>query len=183
MGGGKDTNASAAWLGAMTGDSRVEVHPGREAVVDFDPALTFECVDECTWCCTHGVLLYEEDFYELAARESLDNTTQFRGEDFVKKESKDRDEHVGEDGEACVFLRDDGLCSLHAEHDWKPTRCSVYPLSVSVEDGDIHVDVRESAWEHCEGMNVSERKVIENLDAFLPEILWELDDPSSDREL
>ena len=40
---------------------RVEVYPDREAVVDFDPSLTFECVDDCTWCCRHGVLLYETD--------------------------------------------------------------------------------------------------------------------------
>jgi Fe-S-cluster containining protein len=165
----------------MSAGTRVEVHPGCEAVVDFDPALTFECVDSCTWCCHHGVLLYERDFYALAERESLESTTTARGEDFVKKEAKDREEHVGEDGEACVFLRDDGLCELHAEHDWKPTRCSVYPLSVTVEGGDIHVGIRDSAFEHCEGLDVSDRKVIENLDAFLPEVLWELDDPASDR--
>ena len=162
----------------------VEVHPGRYAVVDFDPALTFECVDECTWCCHHGVLLYERDLLELAARESLSEAViDFRGHDFVRKEGKDRTDHVGEDGEACFFLRDDGLCALHAEHGWKPTRCSVFPLAVSVEDGDIHVDVRESAREHCEGLGVSERRVIEHLDAFLPELLWELDDPESDVEL
>jgi hypothetical protein len=44
-----------------TDESRVEVHPDRYAVVDFDPELTFECVDECTWCCHHGVLLYGQD--------------------------------------------------------------------------------------------------------------------------
>ena len=163
---------------------RVEVYPGREAVVDFDPDLTFECVDDCTWCCQHGVLLYDKDFLELAERESVNRaTTQFRGEDFVRREEKDREEHVAEDGAACYFLRDDGLCALHDEHDWKPARCSVFPLAVTVEDGDIHVDVRDSAHEHCEGLNVSERRVVDELDAFLPEYLWDLDDPSSDREL
>jgi Fe-S-cluster containining protein len=164
--------------------TRVEVHPGKEAVVDFDPDLTFECVEECTWCCTHGVLLYEHDLLELAARESLNEAvTQFKSHDFVRKEPKARTEHVGEDGQACFFLRDDGLCRLHLEHDWKPTRCSVFPLAVTVEEGDIHVGVRESAHEHCEGLNVSERRVIDHLDAFLPELLWELDDPASDTEL
>lgn len=163
---------------------RVEVYPGREVVVDFDPDLTFECVEDCTWCCQHGVLLYEEDFYELAERAPLDETTtKFRGQDFVRKEDKDRDEHVGDDGQACYFLRDDGLCALHDEHDWKPARCSVFPLAVSVEDGEIHVGIRESAHEHCDGLDVSERRVIDNLDAFLPELLWDLDDPSSEREL
>jgi Fe-S-cluster containining protein len=167
-----------------THETRVEVHPERYAVVDFDPSLTFECVEECTWCCHHGVLLYEQDLLELAARESLtDVIEEFRGRDFVRKEEKERDEHVGEDGAACYFLREDGLCALHAEHDWKPTRCSVFPLAVSVADGEIHVDVRDSAREHCEGLNVSERRVIEHLDAFLPELLWDLDDPSSDVEL
>ncbi len=164
---------------------RVEVHPGREAVVDFDPALTFECVDDCSWCCHHGVLLYEQDLLELAAREDLSEaTTRFRGADFVPRESKAEGHgHADADGEACFFLREDGLCALQAEHDWKPTRCSVFPLAVTVEDGDIHVDVRESAREHCDGLDVSERRVIDELDAFLPELLWELDDPSTELAL
>jgi len=162
---------------------RVEVHPGKAAVVDFDPSLTFECVDDCTWCCHHGVLLYEKDLLELAARESLnETTTQFRGEDFVRQEGKARDDHVDESGQACYFLRDDGLCALHAEHDWKPARCSVFPLHVTVEDGEIHVSVRETAHEHCEGLNVSDRRVVDHLDAFLPELLWELDDPETRRQ-
>jgi hypothetical protein len=162
---------------------RVEVRPGQEAVVRFDPDLTFECVDGCTWCCHHGVLLYEPDYYTLAEHAELaDTTTQFRGEEFVRKESKSHD-YAGEDGEACVFLREDGYCSLHAEHDWKPTRCSVFPLAVSLEAGDIHVDVRDSAHEHCDGLGESDRLVIEHLDAFLPELLWELEDPRTEREL
>jgi len=163
---------------------RVEVHPGRDAVVEFDPDLTFECVDECTWCCHHGVLLYERDFLELAECASLsETTTQVRGEDFVRREEKDRDEHVGTDGEACVFLREDGRCTLHAEEDWKPTRCSVFPLHVEVENGDIHVSVREEARDHCEGLGVSERRVLDHLADFLPELLWELEDPETYRVL
>jgi Fe-S-cluster containining protein len=162
---------------------RVEVHPGKEAVVDFDPDLTFECVDDCTWCCHHGVLLYERDLFELAARESLSEAvTEFRGRDFVRQETKDHD-HAGADGQACFFLREDGLCALHDEHDWKPARCSVFPLEVSVADGDIHVGVREEAHEHCDGLDVSERRVVDHLDAFLPELLWELDDPTTKVEL
>ncbi|PSP15117.1 hypothetical protein BRC62_08220 [Halobacteriales archaeon QH_10_67_13] len=163
---------------------RVEVYPGKEAVVEFDPELTFECVDGCTWCCHHGVLLYEKDLFELADHAPLSaSTTEARGETFVTKEKKNREHDVGADGQACYFLREDGLCALHAEHDWKPARCSVFPLGVHVEDGDIHVSVRETAREHCEGLNVSERPVIEHLDAFLPELLWELNDPATRREL
>jgi hypothetical protein len=162
---------------------RIEVHPGKEVVVDFDPDLTFECVDECTWCCHHGVLLYERDLFELADRASLEESTvQFHGEDFVNREPKDHD-HTDEDGRACYFLREDGLCALQAEHDWKPTRCSVFPLGVRVEDGDLVAEVREAAEDHCEGLNVSDRRVIEHLDAFLPELLWELEDPSTWLEL
>ena len=165
-------------------EQRVEVYPGREVVVDFDSSLTFECVDECTWCCHHGVLLYEQDLFELAEHAPLgDSTTQVRGADFVRKENKDRDNHVGDDGEACYFLREDGLCALQAEHDWKPTRCSVFPLAVSVENGDLHVDIREKAHEHCEGLDVSERRIIDHLDAFLPSLLWELDNPETRRRL
>ena len=166
-----------------SGSRRVEVYPGKEAVVEFDPALTFECVPDCTWCCHHGVLLYDDDFYELAQRASLAETTEtFRGEDFVRKEEKDHD-HVGEDGEACVFLREDGLCALHAEHDWKPTRCSVFPLEVREVDGEIHVDVRGEAHEHCDGLGVSDRRLVDELDAFLPPLLWELEDPDTERAL
>jgi hypothetical protein len=173
-------------------DGAVEVHPGKEAVVAFDPDLTFECVDDCTWCCHHGVLLYERDFLRLAGCASLaEATTQARGEDFVRRESKAREAHTAEDGQACFFLREDGLCALHDEHDWKPARCSVFPLSVHVEPGDrtprpggdIHVSIRSEAREHCDGLGVSERRVIDHLDAFLPALLWELDDPATRREL
>ena len=134
----------------------VEVYAGNEVVADFDPALTFECVEDCTWCCHHGVLLYEPDLLALADCANLGEvTTQFQGRDFVRQETKDRDDHVDEDGAACYFLRDDGLCSLHADHD-----C-------------------EAAQDHCDGLHVSERRVVDNLDAFLPAVLWELDDPTT----
>lgn len=163
---------------------RVEVYPEKEVVVDFDPELTFECVDDCTWCCQHGVLLYEPDFFGLAERADLNEaTTQFKGHDFVKREPKDREEHVADDGQACFFLDENGLCELHAEHDWKPARCSVFPLEVGVEADGFHVSVREEAHEHCEGLGVSEHKVIDHLDAFLPERLWALPDPTTKVEL
>jgi hypothetical protein len=174
------------------GARSIEVHPGKEVVVDFDPQLTFECVEDCTWCCHHGVMLYEPDFLALAECASLSEaTTEARGQDFVRREPKRREEDVAEDGQACFFLRDDGLCALHADHDWKPARCSVFPLEVTVEDGDltgresgdIHVSVREEAYDHCDGLNVSERRVVDHLDAFLPEVLWDLDDPETRREL
>ena len=164
-------------------DLRIEVYPGREVVVEFDPELTFECVEGCTWCCHHGVLLYDRDLFGLAERANLaETTTEFRGQPFVQKAQKAHD-HVGEDGMACTFLDGDGLCTLHAEHDWKPTRCSVFPLGIWVDDGDLHVDIRESAREHCEGLGETDRRLIDNLDAFLPAQLWELDDPTTRREL
>lgn len=162
---------------------RVEVYPGKEVVVEFDPSLTFECVEGCTWCCQYGVFLYESDLLELVDSAPLDGSVErARGRDFVRTEDKDHDA-TGPDGRACYFLREDGLCALEAEHDWKPTRCSVFPLSVRVEGGEIHVDVRGEAREHCEGLNVSERRVIDNLEAFLPELLWDLEDPSTRIEL
>lgn len=168
----------------MTDASPVEVHPGCEAIVEFDPDLTFECVPDCTWCCHHGVLLYGRDLLELAQRESLDDAVkQLRGRDFVRREEKDRDDYVDVDDHACYFLRDDGLCALHAEHDWKPARCSVFPLEVHVENDDIHVSIREEAHAHCDGLDVSERRLIDHLDAFLPRLLWELDDPTTKIEL
>lgn len=163
---------------------RVEVYPGCEAVVAFDSERTFDCVDSCTWCCHHGVLLYDPDFAELADHADLTESTRaYRGRQFVPRESKDRTTHVAADGGACHFLRDDGLCGLHAEHDWKPTRCSIFPLEVTVETGEIHVSIRDDAETHCEGMDVTDRRLIDNLDAFLPEVLWELPDPETRVEL
>ncbi|PSQ19695.1 hypothetical protein BRD00_01280 [Halobacteriales archaeon QS_8_69_26] len=162
---------------------RVEVHPGKEAVVEFDPSLTFECVDGCTWCCHHGVLLYDRDLLELARRANLEETTvEYRGERWVPREDADHD-HTAEDGAACHFLTDDGLCALQVEGDWKPTRCSVFPLGVRLENGDLRVEVRDSAHEHCEGLNVSERRVVDELDAFLPAVLWDLPNPDTEREV
>ena len=170
--------------GIEEGTRRVEVHPGCEAVVEFDPDRTFECVDSCTWCCHHGVLVYDHDLLELAARADLgESTTTYRGRRFVPREDKDRAEHIAEDGTACRFLDDEGLCTLHAEHDWKPTRCSVFPLDVTTEDGEIHVSIREDAKTHCEGLDVTDRRLIDHLDAFLPEGLWDIEHPETKLEL
>lgn len=159
---------------------RVEVHPGKEAVVDFDPARTFECVPECTWCCYHGVYLYENEFYVLAEHADLnETTTQYRGHDFIRREPKDRAEHVDIDGEACTFLDEQGHCELHADVDWKPARCSVFPLDVTVQDEEIHIGIRDDAERNCDGLGVSERRIVEHLDAFLPPVLWDVDDPTT----
>jgi hypothetical protein len=151
---------------------RVEVYPGREAVVEFDPGLTFECVDGCTWCCHRGVFLSGDEFDRLAAH--ADAATTVDGRTKVRREDKARDEHVDVDGAACYFLTDEGLCALQDEHDWKPATCSLFPLEASLEAGALHVDVRADAERNCEGLGVSERRVVDHLDAFLPELLWEL---------
>jgi hypothetical protein len=171
----------------MGSDARVvEVHDGKTVVVDFDSELTFECVDGCTWCCHRGVTLSEADLRALTAHaDGAAATTTVAGEPYVRREDKDREDHVSIDGRACYFLDDDGLCALEANHDWKPTRCSVFPLAVTVEPGDltareggdIHVSVREDAKRNCDGLDVSERSVVDNLDAFLPKALWDLDSP------
>lgn len=163
---------------------RVEVHPNKEAIVRFDPRRTFHCVDECSWCCERGVLLYEPDLFDFAAYASIANATvDLNGHTFTDREEKDRESHVGPDGKACVFLDGEGKCELHAEHDWKPTRCSVFPLEVDLVDGELVVDVRDDAETHCEGMDVGERRLIDNLDAFLPPTLWTLPDPRTSIEL
>lgn len=169
----------------LRGDGRwVEVHPGKEALVRFDPGRTFHCVDECTWCCHHGVLLYDPDVFSLAEHASLaDTTVERRGRRFVKKEEKGADDPAGDDGQACSFLDEAGKCRLHAEHDWKPTRCSVFPLQIEVESGDLVVDIRGDARTHCEGLDVGERRLIDHLDAFLPPVLWTLEDPATAIEL
>lgn len=165
-------------------DPRVEVYPGKEAIVRFDPDRTFTCVDDCSWCCERGVVLYEDDLFELAEYASLtDSTAEEHGLTFVDREQKDRSDHVGPDGAACYFLDADGRCILHAEHDWKPTRCSVFPLQVTVVDDDLAVDIRADAERHCEGLDVTERRLIDHLDAFLPSLLWELSDPRTDLDL
>ena len=160
---------------------RLEVYPDREAIVEFDPATTFECVDECTWCCHHGVLLYEPDFFTLAGTANLSEAlTTVRGEEFIRTIEPDRSTHVDEDGRACYFLDGDGKCALQLSADWKPTRCSVFPLHVERRGDELHVDIRDSATEHCEGLGVSDRRIVDHLDAFLPELLWELECPDTD---
>ena len=42
---------------------------------------------------------------------------------------------------------------------------------VHVEGGDIHVSIREAAHEHCDGLDVSERRVIDNLEASNRKVL------------
>ncbi len=167
---------------SSTHQYRVEVYDGCEAVVEFDPELTFECVESCTWCCHNGVPLYEPEVSELAAREGLDAVKRVGDREVVGREDKDREDHRSIDGRACHFLDDDGLCALQRDHDWKPVRCSVFPLSVHVEDGDLHVSLHDSARGYCEGLNVSERRLVDHLDAFLPRLLWELPDPTTEPE-
>lgn len=125
-------------------------------------------------------MLYEPDLFRLADHASLaETTTEVRGQTFIRREGKDRTEHVGVDGAACAFLAEDGMCSLQAEYDWKPTRCSVFPLDVSREGGEIVVDIREDAERNCDGLDETDRRLIDHLDAFLPPILWELDSPDT----
>jgi len=163
---------------------RVEVYPDREVVVEFDPDLTFECVDDCTWCCHHGVLLYDRDLLELAQRANLaETTTEFRGEKFVTREAKDRDDHVAEDGHACAFCGRTASARYTSRKTGNPLGVRSSRWASGSRDGDLHVDIRDSAHEHCEGLNVSDRSVIDNLEAFLPEVLWDLENPDSDREL
>ena len=165
----------------MTVPQTIEVHPGCRAVVELDPELVFECVQQCSWCCHIGVLLYDRDRRELQAREPSCPAIQRSGEwRFIERQPKARETHVGEDGEACFFLRDDGRCALHVEHDWKPTRCSVFPLQVFFEGGELRVAVRQVAREHCAGLGEGQRRIVDQLDELLPVLLWELGNPSTD---
>ena len=164
--------------------TRVEIYPDKEAIVRFDPERTFTCVDSCTWCCHHGVLLYGPDLDQLAEKESLaESTESIRGHPFVRKESKARMTAVDDAGEACYYLDDDGLCHLQKEHNWKPTRCSVFPLDITLRGDALEVSIRETAETHCEGMDVGDRRLIDHLDAFLPPQLWDLPDPTTHIEL
>ncbi|WP_254535683.1 hypothetical protein [Halomarina litorea] len=160
---------------------RVEVHPGCEAVVEFDPDLTFECVPQCTWCCHRGVPLFDGERADLARYVDPEAVTARVGDrDVIGREDKGREEYVDVDGRACHFLGDDGQCGLQVDHGWKPARCSVFPLSVHVEGDDLHVSLHESAGQYCEGLNVSDWRVVDHLDAFLPRALWDLPDPTTE---
>lgn len=157
---------------------RVEVYPGKEAVVEFDPDRTFECVDDCTWCCHRGVFLSDEEADRLADYADVEAvTTRVDGRTKIRREDKARTDHVDVDGRACHFLDDEGLCALQDEHGWKPTACSVFPLEVAIVDGAVHVDVRADAERNCDGLDVRDRRLVDHLDAFLPEGLWASDEP------
>lgn len=125
-------------------------------------------------------MLYEPDLFELANYASLaEVTTEVRGNPFIRRSEKDREDYVDVDDYACHFLNDEGRCTLHAEHDWKPTRCSVFPLEVVAVDGEIVVDIRENAERNCEGLDETDQRLIDHLDAFLPPILWDIEIPDT----
>lgn len=123
-------------------------------------------------------MLYESDFSALLDRESItDSVEPLFGREFITTIAQPDNEYADSEQRACYYLDSDGKCELHRTHDWKPTRCSVFPLEITVEDDELHVDIRDEARDHCEGLSVSDRRIIDHLDAFLPEVLWELDDP------
>jgi hypothetical protein len=121
------------------------------------------------------VFLAESELAGLAEHVDTDAvTTTVDGRPKIGREDKARAEHVDVDGRACYFLNDDGLCALQVEHDWKPAACSVFPLEVTAEPDGLHVGLRGDAERNCEGLDASERRLVDHLDAFLPESLWDL---------
>jgi Fe-S-cluster containining protein len=72
---------------------------------------------------------------------------------------------VSKDDGSCVFLRDDGKCSVH---EYKPLVCRFYPFVYYVkDDGEIGIDVNEKAVGECPGLVMDgepiDRDMVENL--------------------
>ncbi|MCZ6835328.1 MAG: YkgJ family cysteine cluster protein [Planctomycetota bacterium] len=108
----------------------------------------------CGNCChDFTVQLRDEDLKRLEAQgweEKLGEpiTIEFRGTTFLRQR---------EDG-ACLFLQDDGLCRIHAEHGFeeKPIACQLFPFSLTPIEGQVAM-----------GLNFSCQSVLENKGAAL----------------
>ncbi len=93
----------------------------------------------CGDCCRDfTVQLRKRDVQKLesqgwAERIGEDVTQEFRGQIYLKRR---------QDG-SCIFLREDGLCRVHAEHGFseKPVACQVFPFNLAPGENSLRVGV------------------------------------------
>ena len=109
----------------------------------------------CGDCCRDfTVQLRSRDIQKLESQKWTEKmgeevTQDFRGQTYLKRR---------EDG-SCIFLREDGLCRIHAEHGFaeKPVACQVFPFNLAPGAKQIRT-----------GVNFLCRSVQENKGADLP---------------
>ena len=134
----------------------------------------------CGDCCRDfTVQLRKRDIQKLesqgwAAKIGEEVTQGFRGQTYLKRR---------DDG-SCIFLREDGLCRIHAEHGFseKPVACQVFPFNLAPGESSLRV-----------GLNFLCRSVQQNVGAELhdhrkdlrrfADILPELNKPAPEASL
>jgi len=110
----------------------------------------------CGDCCRDfTVQLRKRDIQKLESQKWTEKmgeevTQDFRGQTYLKRR---------EDG-SCIFLREDGLCRIHAEHGFaeKPVACQVFPFNLAPGESSLRV-----------GLNFLCRSVQQNVGADLGE--------------
>lgn len=93
----------------------------------------------CGDCCRDfTVQLRKRDIQKLESQDWVGKigeavTQEFRGQTYLKRR---------EDG-SCIFLRDDGLCRVHAEYGFseKPVACQVFPFNLAPGENSLRVGV------------------------------------------
>ena len=88
-----------------------------------DP-VRFECQPACFKCCTKpGIVHFDREDIRKAADFLKTSPAEFKKTYLIRDEGKWVLE-VGEEGEPCIFLTDQGCCI----HEGKPKQCSSYPF-------------------------------------------------------
>lgn len=133
------------------------------------PSQRYSC-HGCGDCCRDfTVQLADEDRERLdrqrwTARLGEPVTVEFRGAHFLRQRP---------DG-ACIFLRSDGLCGVHAEFgfDEKPLACRIFPFTFAPRPREVRVGVSFACQSVRENRGASLPSHIEDLERFrqaLPE--------------
>lgn len=138
----------------------------------------------CGLCCRDfTVQLRAEDLEKLEAQkwESILGeavVVHFRGRPYLKRR---------DDG-SCVFLKEDGLCRIHADHGFaeKPIACQVFPFNLAPGEKQIRVGVNflcRSVQENKGAELPTHRNDLRRFAAELPELNVPADEASLAREI
>lgn len=114
----------------------------------FDPNIAYECVQCGKGCFNQWDILVEPEVVKKIKGHPLElRVIQERGGAFVKDEEGSIFIHKNDEHPRCGFLREDMLCSVHAELGYaeKPLTCQQYPyLMTQTPDGVVHVSAAYS---------------------------------------
>ena len=132
----------------------------------------------CGDCCRDfTVQLRDRDLRKLADQKWADRmgipiTQTFRGQSYLARNA---------DG-SCVFLKDDGLCRIHAEFGFeeKPIACQVFPFNIAPDSSSVRVGINFlcKSVQRNQGSSLdSHRKDLKRFVRSLPELNHSAADP------